>query len=133
MQRGILDTLEGTSFQLIVRPCDRSDPQFLASMRSFIEQQNLFGAILPPSVSEDQRLADILTAAGCPYVRIASVVLDEPAQHDQDARQRRRRRGRTPHRDVGSRRASRTFAARRRSAPRTSGCAASKRGSRSSA
>ena len=28
MQRGILDTLEGTSFQLIVRPCDRSDPSF---------------------------------------------------------------------------------------------------------
>jgi LacI family transcriptional regulator len=78
MQRGILDTLEGTSFQLIVRPCDRGDPQFLANMRSFIEQQNLFGAILPPSVSEDQALADILTGAGCPYVRIASVVLDEP-------------------------------------------------------
>jgi LacI family transcriptional regulator len=46
-------------------------------MRAFIEQQNLFGAILPPSVSEDQALADILTAAGCPYVRIASVVLDD--------------------------------------------------------
>ena len=40
---------------------------------SFVEQQKLFGAILPPSVSEDQPLADILTAAGCPYVRIASV------------------------------------------------------------
>ena len=47
-------------------------------MRPLIEQQNLFGAILPPSVSEDQPLVDILTAAGCPYVRIASVVLDEP-------------------------------------------------------
>jgi LacI family transcriptional regulator len=57
MQRGILDTLEGTSFQLIVRPCDRGDPQFLLRMRAFIEQQNLFGAILPPSVSEDQALA----------------------------------------------------------------------------
>jgi LacI family transcriptional regulator len=77
MQRGILDTLEGTSFQLIVRPCDRSDPRFHASMRSFVEQQKLFGAILPPSVSEDQELADILTAAGCPYVRIASVLLDK--------------------------------------------------------
>jgi LacI family transcriptional regulator len=77
MQRGILDTLEGTSFQLIVRPCDRADPRFHVSMRSFVEQQKLFGAILPPSVSEDQELADILTAAGCPYVRIASVLLDK--------------------------------------------------------
>ncbi len=29
-------------------------------------------------MSEDQELVDILTAAGCPYVRIASVVLDAP-------------------------------------------------------
>jgi LacI family transcriptional regulator len=47
-------------------------------MRSFVEQQKLAGAILPPSVSEDQELVDILTAAGCAYVRIASVVLDAP-------------------------------------------------------
>jgi LacI family transcriptional regulator len=78
MQRGILDTLEGTSFQLIVRPCDRADPKFYTSIKSFVEQQKLFGAILPPSVSEDQPLIDILVAAGCPYVRIASVVLDSP-------------------------------------------------------
>ncbi|HEX5050112.1 MAG TPA: LacI family DNA-binding transcriptional regulator [Gammaproteobacteria bacterium] len=77
MQRGILDTFDGTSFQLIVRPCDRGDPRFHASMRAFVEQQKLFGAILPPSVSEDQELADILADAGCPYVRIASVPLDE--------------------------------------------------------
>jgi LacI family transcriptional regulator len=78
MQRGILDTLEGTSFQLIVRPCDRGDPSLHTTMRSFIEQQKLFGAILPPSVSEDQRLIDILIEADCPYVRIASVLLDSP-------------------------------------------------------
>jgi len=77
MQRGILDTLDGTSFQLIVRPCDRGDPRFHASMQAFVEQQKLFGAILPPSVSEDQELADILADASCPYVRIASVPLDE--------------------------------------------------------
>lgn len=80
MQRGILDTLEGTSFQLIVRPCDRGDQRFHDSMRSFVEQQKLFGAILPPSVSEDQPLADILAEVGCPYVRIASVLLDSPKQ-----------------------------------------------------
>lgn len=78
MQRGILDTLEGTSFQLIVRPCDRADPKLHATMRAFVEQQKLFGAILPPSVSEDQPLVDILAGADCPYVRIASVMLDAP-------------------------------------------------------
>ena len=78
MQRGILDAFEGTSFQLIVRPCDRGDDGFHASMQSFVEQQKLFGAILPPSVSEDEPLAAILNEARCPYVRIASVVLDAP-------------------------------------------------------
>jgi LacI family transcriptional regulator len=78
MQRGILDTLDGTSFQLIVRPCDRGDEHFYEKMRAFVEQQKLFGAILPPSVSEDDELAAILAEARCPYVRIASVVLDAP-------------------------------------------------------
>jgi LacI family transcriptional regulator len=78
MQRGILDTLERTSFQLIVRPCDRGDERFHAKMRTFVEQQKLFGAILPPSVSEDEQLVAILNEARCPYVRIASVVLDAP-------------------------------------------------------
>jgi LacI family transcriptional regulator len=78
MQRGILDTLDGTSFQLVVRPCDRADPKLHARIRSFVEQQKLFGAILPPSVSEDQQLIDVLVAADCPYVRIASVMLDAP-------------------------------------------------------
>ena len=75
MQRGILDTLERTSFQLIVRPCDRADERFHAKMRTFVEQQKLFGAILPPSVSEDEELAAILNEARCPYVRIASASL----------------------------------------------------------
>jgi LacI family transcriptional regulator len=77
MQRGILDTLEGTSFQLIVRPCDRADHELHSKIRAFVEQQKLFGAVLPPSVSEDQDLIDILIDADCPYVRIASVVLDD--------------------------------------------------------
>ncbi|WP_020400185.1 LacI family DNA-binding transcriptional regulator [Kordiimonas gwangyangensis] len=78
MQRGILDTLEDTAYQLVVRPCDRNAPRFYEAMQAFLEQQRLFGAILPPSVSEDEKVAELLRAANCPYVRIASVVLDEP-------------------------------------------------------
>ncbi|WP_262692685.1 LacI family DNA-binding transcriptional regulator [Kordiimonas aestuarii] len=78
MQRGILDTLEDTSFQLVVRPCDRNAPRFYEAMQAFLEQQRLFGAILPPSVSEDEKVTELLRSVNCPYVRIASVVLDEP-------------------------------------------------------
>lgn len=78
MQRGVLDTLEDTAFQLVVRPCDRNAPRFYEAMQAFLEQQRLFGAILPPSVSEDEKVTELLRSVNCPYVRIASVVLDEP-------------------------------------------------------
>jgi LacI family transcriptional regulator len=78
MQRGILDALEKTDLQLVIRPCDRGAPNFHADMKYFIEQQRFYGAVLPPSVSEDQQLVDILIDANCRYVRIASVILDTP-------------------------------------------------------
>ena len=78
MQQGILDAMKGTSFELVIRPCNRQDPNFLADMRAFVERQKLFGVVLPPSVSEDKRLIKVLDEIGCPYVRIASVSLDDP-------------------------------------------------------
>lgn len=77
MQRAILDELEDTGLQLVIRPCDRHDPDFYERMQDFVDQTKVSGAILPPSVSEDQKLVDLLTAAGCRCIRIASVVLDQ--------------------------------------------------------
>jgi LacI family transcriptional regulator len=48
-------------------------------MRHFVERQKLFGVILTPSVSEDDRLIRLLHEIDCPYVRIASVSLDTPS------------------------------------------------------
>ncbi len=79
MQQGILDAMRGTSFELVIRPCDRAAPTFLADMRHFIERQKLFGVILTPSVSEDDRLVRLLHELDCPYVRIAAVSLDTAA------------------------------------------------------
>lgn len=78
MQRGILDALAETSFQLVLRPCDRGDPNVLDQLHSFAVQQRPFGVILSPSVSEDEKIAADLRDLGCDYVRIASVILDEP-------------------------------------------------------
>jgi len=78
MQRGILDALEDTSFQLVLHPCDRGNETFRDKVHTFVTQQKPIGVILPPSVSEDDELAAMLNDLGCDYVRIASVDLDAP-------------------------------------------------------
>ena len=78
MQLGLLDGMSGSGFELVVHPCDRTSPTFLSDLRGFIERQKLFGVVLTPSVSEDERAARLLAEIGCAYVRVASVSLDRP-------------------------------------------------------
>ena len=78
MQLGLLDGMKGSGFELVVHPCDRASPTFLADMAAFVERQKLFGVILTPSVSEDERAAALLNEIGCAYVRVASVSVDAP-------------------------------------------------------
>lgn len=79
MQQGVLDAVRGSGLELVVHPCNRGSETFLNEVRAFIVRQKLFGVVMPPSVSEDERVVAILRDADCPYVRIASVSLDEPA------------------------------------------------------
>ena len=87
-QQGILDAALTAGFELMVRPCDRASPSFLADMRVFVERQKLSGVVLFPSVSEDERLVALLDELATPYVRVASVALDEPpamlVSHDRE-------------------------------------------------
>jgi LacI family transcriptional regulator len=78
LQQGILDVLRGSGFELLVHPCRRGEPGFYETVGAFVERQRLAGVVLPPSVSEDERLVQILVDLDCPYIRIASVLLDEP-------------------------------------------------------
>jgi LacI family transcriptional regulator len=87
MQLGLLDGMKGSGFELVVHPCNRASPTFLADLRSFAERQRLFGVVLTPSVSEDERVADLMAEIGCEYVRVASVSLDAP-QHMIETRDR---------------------------------------------
>ncbi|MGE4069935.1 MAG: LacI family DNA-binding transcriptional regulator [Lysobacterales bacterium] len=86
MQYGVLDALQGSSYELVVHPCDSRSAGYIDGVRRFVTQQKLFGVILIPRVSEDQALAEMLTEIGCRYVRIASIALDKPGQmlHTQD-------------------------------------------------
>lgn len=88
MQRGILDQLDGTDYQLVLHPVDRTQPDFIEKMERFVERHRPAGVIMPPSVSEDEALCDMLRRQKCDYVRIASVEIDEAAKlvrtHDAD-------------------------------------------------
>lgn len=78
MQQGLLDGMKGSGFELVVHPCDRASPHFLTDLRTFIERQRLYGVVVTPSVSEDERVGRLLREIGCEYIRIASVQLDDP-------------------------------------------------------
>jgi len=80
MQLGLLDGMKGSPYELVVHPCNRNSPTFLADLRRFIERQKLMGVVLTPSVSEDERVKDLLEEIGCAYIRVASVPVDE-AEH----------------------------------------------------
>jgi len=78
MQLGLLDAMRGSGFELVVHPCDRGHPPLVDDIRAFIERQKLFGVVLTPSVSEDERIAEMLREIDCAYIRVASVGLDAP-------------------------------------------------------
>ena len=78
MQQGVLDALRGSGLELVVHPCNRNSDTLIEDIRGFVERQRLFGVIMPPSISEDERIISLLRDLDCAYVRIASVALDEP-------------------------------------------------------
>ncbi len=78
MQRGILQALKGTRYQLVLRPCQRTDPDYHEQILSFVQLHNPFGLIFVPSVSEDLELSQKLKDLNCHFVRIASVDLNDP-------------------------------------------------------
>lgn len=77
LQRGILDVLEGTDYQLVLHPVDRSNPEYQDRIRRFVEGHRPTGVIMTPSVSDNNAVPQMLSELGCKYVRIASVKLDD--------------------------------------------------------
>jgi len=79
VQQGILEALQGTDFEMVVRPVDRNSSMLLEDMRAFLERQRLFGVVLLPPISESDALARLCDEVGCRYVRMGSVRLDDNA------------------------------------------------------
>ena len=89
MQRGALEALHDTEFELVIRPVDRGSAKVMDDIRSFIVRQRLYGVIILPPLSENDAIARICDEEGCRYVRMGSAVLDDPehmvVSNDRDA------------------------------------------------
>lgn len=79
-QQGVLNGVRGSGFELVVHPCNRNDPNFLTEVAAFVDRQKLYGVVLLPPVSENDKLVDLLRQRGCGYVRVASAKIDA-AEH----------------------------------------------------
>jgi LacI family transcriptional regulator len=79
MQQGILEALNGTEFEMVVRPVDRNSSMMLDDVRIFLERQRLFGVVILPPISDNDALARLCDEVGCRYVRMGSAQLDDPA------------------------------------------------------
>jgi LacI family transcriptional regulator len=75
-QQGVLDGMRGSGFEVVVHPCNRQAKTFLTDVASFVDRQKLYGVVLLPPVSENDRLVSLLKERGCRHVRIASAVID---------------------------------------------------------
>ena len=80
LMEGALDAVRNSEYEVVVHPCDRKKPDFIAGVRRFVERQKLRGVILLPPVSENDELTRALTAADCFYVRITYAQLDDPSR-----------------------------------------------------
>jgi len=76
IQDGALEALRGSGFELIVHPCDRRSPRFVADIAQFVERQKLHGAILLPPISENVELIRSIRDKACRVVSLASVKID---------------------------------------------------------
>ena len=89
VQQGILEALQGTEFEMVVRPVDRGSSGLLDDVRRFLERQRLYGVVILPPLSENDALARLCDQVGCRYVRMGSAELDDPdhmvASNDREA------------------------------------------------
>ncbi|MDE0933555.1 MAG: LacI family DNA-binding transcriptional regulator [Novosphingopyxis baekryungensis] len=78
-QEGVLDTIRDTEFALVVRPVDRHSPTMVEDIRTFLELQRPYGALILPPISEDDRIAELCRELRVGYVRMGSAALDDAA------------------------------------------------------
>ena len=79
VQRGMLKECAKFNYELVVHPCEQNDESLFENVLHFIERSNIDGVVILPPLSESKELAQMLRESAIPYVRLASIDLDDHA------------------------------------------------------
>ncbi len=77
-QKGVLSAIKDTELALAVRPVDRTSPDVLTDIESFLAKQRPLGVLILPPISERDDIVELCKRLDIAYMRIGSTVLDEP-------------------------------------------------------
>ena len=80
VQQGVLAGIADSDFAMMVQPFDFNAPTAEDDIRGFLDRQRPYGVVMLPPISGPDTVAELCREAGCRYVRMGSVQLDEP-QH----------------------------------------------------
>ena len=69
VQQGLLEGLEGSGFELVVRCMDKAAPMTVEDLRAFVDGQKLFGLVLAPSINA---FDDGLATLSCRWLPITA-------------------------------------------------------------
>ncbi|WP_379554687.1 LacI family DNA-binding transcriptional regulator [Qipengyuania sp. DGS5-3] len=78
-QKGVLSAIKDTELALAVRPVDRTSPELLNEIDSFLTKQRPLGVLILPPISERDDIVELCRRLDVAYMRIGSTALDEPA------------------------------------------------------
>lgn len=77
IQNGVIETCREAGYDLLVHPCDYTNPKLDAELSTLIAQSRIDGLILTPPLSDLSRVVDQLVALGVPFVRIAPAAAND--------------------------------------------------------
>lgn len=77
-QKGVLSAINDTELALAVRPVDRTSPNLLVEIESFLTKQRPLGVLILPPISERDDVVALCRRLGIEYIRIGSAALDDP-------------------------------------------------------
>jgi LacI family transcriptional regulator len=78
VQQGLLEAIQDTEFEMVVRPVDSWAPTMIEDLRHFFERQRLFGVLLMSPVSDNDAVAMLCEDIGCRYMRVGSAAFGSP-------------------------------------------------------
>ena len=71
VQRGVLETLRGCGYELVLHACDSANPKIAAEITTLVSRSRLDGLILTPPISDNESTYRALRRGSTPFACIA--------------------------------------------------------------